>query len=138
MLRAHCAASCLAAGSSVLDGDIIFDIMWAVELEPEVEVWLDGLSVKEFAVVLAHVDRLAERGSALRMPASRALGDGLFELRFDLGRTARRVTYYFGPDRRIVLLTAFRKQRNNERTEVRRARQAMVRCIAEGHTAEEH
>ena len=111
--------------------------MWSVESEPEVEAWLDEVSVKEFALVLARLDRLAERGSGLRMPASRSLGDGLFELRFDLGRTARRVTYFFGPNRRIVLLTVFRKQRNNERVEVRRARQTMVRCIAEGHTAEE-
>ena len=117
--------------------DIICDVVWSVELEPEVEAWLDGLSVKEFALVLAHLDRLAERGSGLRMPASRSLGDRLFELRFDLGRTARRVTYFFGPDRWIVLLTVFRKQRNNERAEVRRARLAMARCIAEGHTAEE-
>ena len=74
----------------------------------------------------------------LRMPASRSLGDGLFELRFDFGRVARRITYYFAPARRIVLLTVFRKQRQNERAEVRRARQAMERCIAEGHTAEEN
>lgn len=112
--------------------------MWSVEVEPEVEEWLDGLLVKEFALTLAQLDRLAERGNELRMPASMSLGDGLFELRFDLGRVARRVTYYFAPHRRIVLLTVFRKQRQNERAEVRRARQAMQRCIAEGHTAEEH
>jgi hypothetical protein len=115
------------------------DIMWSVELEPEVEAWLDTLPIKEFAIVLAHVERLAEQGNQLRMPASRALSDGLFELRFDLARTARRITYYFasGPGRRIVLLTTFRKQRRNERAEVQRARQAMARCIAQGHTAEE-
>ncbi len=72
------------------------------------------------------------------MPASRALGDGLFELRFDLVRTAWRITYYFAADQRIVLLTVFRKQRQNERHEVQRARQAMDRCIREGHTAEEN
>lgn len=121
-----------------LASDIIFGVMWSVEVEPEVEEWLDGLAVKEFALVLAHLDRLAERGSGLRMPASRSLGDGLFELRFDFGRVARRITYYFAPARRIVLLTVFRKQRQNERAEVRRARQAMERCIAEGHTAEEN
>ena len=87
--------------------------------------------------MLAHVDRLADKGSALRPPASRSLGDGLFELRFDLGRVARRITYYFGPDGRIVLLTTFRKQRNNERAEVQRAREAMARCITQAHTAEE-
>lgn len=117
--------------------DIISDIMWSVELEPEVEKWLDELTPTEFAVALAHIDRLAERGNQLRMPASRSLGQGLFELRFDLRRSARRITYFFAADRRIVLLTVFRKQRQNERTEVQRARDAKDRCVAEGHTAEE-
>ena len=71
------------------------------------------------------------------MPASRALGDGLFELRFDIVRVAWRVTYFFANQQRIVLLTVFRKQRQNERHEVQRARQSMVRCLREGHTAEE-
>ena len=60
-----------------------------------------------------------------------------FGLRFDMGRLAWRITYFFTADRRIVLLTEFRKQRQNERTEVQRAREAKNRCVAEGHTAEE-
>ncbi len=111
--------------------------MWSVELEPEVERWFDNLTPKTFAFVLPHMERLADHGSQLRMPASRSLGDGLFELRFDLQRVSWRITYYFAPARRIVLLTAFRKQRQNERTEVNRARTAMARCIAEGHSVEE-
>ena len=111
--------------------------MWSVELEPEVESWFDNLTVKSFATALPHVERLADQGNRLRMPASRSLGDGLFELRFDLQRTSWRITYYFAQHRRIVLLTVFRKQRQNERAEVNRARTAMARCIAEGHTAEE-
>ncbi len=111
--------------------------MWSVEVEPEVETWIDSLPVKEFATVLAAVERLSARGSQLRRPASRSLGEGLFELRIDVGRAPRRITYYFAHRRRIVLLTVFRKQRQSERAEVRRARQAMRRCIAEGHTAEE-
>ena len=71
------------------------------------------------------------------MPASKPLGDGLFELRLDLGPVAWRIPFFFVTGRRIVLLTVFRKQRMNERTEITRARAAMVRCIAEGHTAEE-
>jgi hypothetical protein len=39
--------------------------------------------------------------------------------------TARRVTYYIGVQRRIITLTTFRKQRQAERQEVARARQAM-------------
>ncbi len=62
------------------------------------------------------------------MPLSRSLGDGLFELRFSLGSTARRITYRFRSDGRIVLLTTFRKQRNNEWAEVARARKAAEHC----------
>jgi putative component of toxin-antitoxin plasmid stabilization module len=62
------------------------------------------------------------------MPFSESLGDGLFELRFTLGPTARRITYRFTKDGRIVLLTTFRKQRQNERAEVARARKAAEAC----------
>ena len=80
--------------------------MWLVEVEREVEQWIESLSVREFATVAA-VERLAEDGSRLRFPASRSLGGGLFELRVGLGRVARRITFYFAEDRRIVLLTTF-------------------------------
>ena len=59
---------------------------------------------------------------------SRALGDGLFEVRFALGSTARRITYRFTKDNGIILLTTFRKQRNNERAEITRARQIADEC----------
>ena len=50
-----------------------------------------------------------------------------------MGPTARRITYRFTTDNRIVLLTTFRKQRNNERTEIERARQ-----VAKLDQEEEH
>ena len=93
--------------------------------------------MRDSATVVAAVERLAEDDSRLRFPASRALGGGLFELGVGLGGVARRVTFYFADDRRIVLLTTLRKQRQNERAEVRRARRAMRRCLAGGHTPEE-
>jgi putative component of toxin-antitoxin plasmid stabilization module len=68
-----------------------------------------------------------------RMPFSRSVGDGLFELRFSLGPTARRITYRFTADNGIVLLTTFCKQRNNERTEIERARE-----VAKLDQEEEH
>ncbi len=55
-------------------------------------------------------------------------GGGLFELRFALGPTARRIIYRFTKDGRIILLTTFRKQRNNERSEITRARKAATAC----------
>jgi hypothetical protein len=49
-------------------------------------------------------------------------------LRFTLGPTARRITYRFTKDGRAILLTTFRKQRNNERAEIARARKAAAEC----------
>lgn len=125
------------AGSAPSAVDIIFDVIWSVEVEREVEQWIDDLPAVDFAAVLVHIERLGVQGSLLRMPASRSLGDGAFELRFNLRRMAWRITYYFAADHRIVLLTVFRKQRQNERHEVQRARRAITKCIAEDHTAED-
>jgi hypothetical protein len=123
--------------AACVDGDIIYDVTWSVEMEPEVELWLESLSAKQFASAASRIDYLSELGSAVRMPRSRPLGSGLFELRFDVDRTAVRITYFFPGDRRIVLLTVFRKQRQNERAEVERARRAMATCVERGHTADE-
>jgi hypothetical protein len=110
--------------------------VWSIELEPEVEQWLESLPAGQFATVASRIEYLGEHGAAIRMPRSRSLGEGLFELRFDLAQKAQRITFFFPEGRRIVLLTTFRKQRQNERVEVARARQALARCIAEGHTVE--
>ena len=99
-----------------------------VELHDEIVDWMDSLDDDEWDRVVVIVDRLAAVGSSARMPLSRSLGDGLFELRFTLGTTARRITYRFTKDGRVVLLTTFRKQRNNERAEVARARKAAEDC----------
>ena len=72
------------------------------------------------------IDRLGDLGSRSRTPFSRSLGQGLFELRFTLGSTARRITYRFTKDGRIVPLPTFRKQRNNQRAEIERARKQAV------------
>jgi len=101
---------------------------WRVEADDEVNEWLLALDAISFEVAEGHIDLLAEYGSTLRMPHSRALGEGLFELRFDLARRAWRITYWFASAWVIVLLTVFWKQRNNERVEVRRAKAAMARC----------
>lgn len=77
------------------------------------------------------IDRLATLGSSAWMPLSRSLGNGLFALRFALGPTARRITYRFTKDDRIILLTTFRKHRNNERSEIARAHAAAERCAEE-------
>jgi hypothetical protein len=102
-----------------------------IELHDEIEAWLDSLSQDDWERVVVIIDRLAALGSTARMPFSRSLGEGVFELRFTLGRTARRVTYRFTKDGRIILLTTFRKQRDNERHEVARAKRAADACAVD-------
>ena len=85
---------------------------------------MGSLDDAEWDRTVVIVDRLVALGSSARMPLSRSLGDGLLELRFTLGPTARRISYRFTKDGRIILLTTFRKQRNNERAEITRARKA--------------
>jgi hypothetical protein len=109
----------------------------SVELEPEVEQWLDGLADEQFGHAAFYIDLLADRGVHLDEPYTRQLAGKLRELRFYLGRDRQRITYYVAAGRRIVLLTVFRKTRQREAQEIRRAEQAMARCITEGHTVEE-
>jgi phage-related protein len=65
------------------------------------------------------------------MPYGRSLGKGLWELRFDCENVARRITYFFDLDKRVITLTTFRKQRQKEQNEVARARKAMRREMTE-------
>jgi len=117
--------------------DIKKDIMWTVELEPEVEKWMLALPMSQFGLVLPLVERLAEIGNQMSFPHSKSLGAGLFELRFNNANQTWRITYYFANDRRIVLLTVFAKQRLNERHQIQRARHALTRCQTK-HYGKDH
>lgn len=103
--------------------------MWTVEAEKEVEDWLRSLDPKQLARTQARIDRLKAEGNALRLPSSKPLKDGLFELRFTLGDTERRITYRFAAERRIILLTTFTKQRSNEKAQIKRAREVLKQSI---------
>lgn len=109
-----------------------------VELEPEVRDWLEGLSTVWFATAAFYIDLLAGQGPLLGEPYTRQLDGKLRELRFHLGGQAVRVTYWIASGRRVVLLTVFVKTRMRETREVERARQALRRCLAAGHTADEY
>lgn len=99
-------------------------MVWTVDFSNEVRDWYLSLSPEGKAATGRIVALLEERGHLLSMPHSRQLGGGLRELRFTCEGTARRITYVLDPDRKAVTLTTFRKQRDNERREVIRARRA--------------
>ena len=92
-----------------------------VEVEPEVREWLLGLTDEEFGHVAFYIDLLQEQGVQLDEPYTRQLRGKLRELRFHLGRERRRISYYIASERRIVLLTVFRKTRIHEAGEINRA-----------------
>lgn len=99
---------------------------WEIRLSVEVRAWYAGLSPSGKAGADRIFERLAMQGHKLRMPHSKPLGDGLHELRFTCENVARRITYVLDPERTVVTLTTFRKQRMNERAEVLRARRAQA------------
>lgn len=103
------------------------EVLWVIELSREVETWYLSLGTKDRAQADRVFDLLAAEGPALGMPLSRMVGGGLRELRFSCEGVQRRVTYYLRPERQAITLTTFRKQRQNERHEIDRARTAMRR-----------
>jgi phage-related protein len=102
-----------------------------VELEPEVVEWFGSVTEEEQARVGFHVDRLAASGPLLDERHTKQFDGKLRELRFHLGSTPTRMTYWIARGRVIVLLTVFSKTKQNERREVERARRAMARCMEE-------
>jgi hypothetical protein len=102
-----------------------------IEIHAEVRQWLDSLNASDFGRVAELIDALLTQGPDLGMPYSRGLRAGLFELRNRLRDEQRPITYWFAPDQRIVLLTTFRKQRQNEQNEIAQTRAEVCRCINE-------
>lgn len=105
-------------------------MQWTVEFSDEVREWYLTLSPEGKAATQRIVSRLESQGHMLGMPHSRSLGDGLHELRFTCEGVARRITYVVDPDQKVFTLTTFRKQRNNERGKVLRARRAQAKHVA--------
>lgn len=97
---------------------------WTVEFSDEVLAWYQGLTPEGKAATRRVLARLEDAGYMLGMPLSKQLGGGLRELRFTCEGVARRITYVLEPERKAITLTTFRKQRQNERREILRARRA--------------
>lgn len=99
---------------------------WTVELSDEVRDWYLSLTPAGKKATQRIIALLEDRGHMLAMPHSKQLGGGLRELRFTCENVARRITYVLDPERKAVTLTTFRKQRQNERAEILRARRAQA------------
>jgi phage-related protein len=113
--------------------------LFVVEIEPEVRLWLMNLPARDYAMAEYAATRLAGSPLGLGEPHSHRRGDGVRELRFDLGhrRETVRISYRIAPGRRIVLLTVFRKDRQREPSETARAERADLTCTTEHGRARE-
>ncbi|MEU9206318.1 type II toxin-antitoxin system RelE/ParE family toxin [Streptomyces sp. NPDC048332] len=78
-----------------------------------------------------YAELLVALGTRTPMPFARPLRDDVYELRPTLAGEATRITYWFGSQHRIVLLTVFRKTRMRETAQVARAVKARMVCEAE-------
>ena len=93
-----------------------------VRVLTEIEGWPDGL-LADYARL---VELLVEFGPDLRMPRSRALGNGLFELRPRGREGIGRALYCYVDGERVVVLHAFvKKTRATPEKELGLARRRM-------------
>ena len=91
-------------------------------VKAEIESWPDGI-LADYARI---VELLMEFGPNLRMPHSRAMGGGLFELRPRGREGIGRVFYCFVIGQRVVILHAFvKKTPDTPEQEIKIARKRM-------------
>ena len=91
-------------------------------VKAEIESWPDGI-LADYARI---VELLMEFGPSLRMPHSRAMGGGLFELRPRGREGIGRAIYCFVSGRRIMMLHAFvKKTQDTPEQELKIARRRM-------------
>ena len=76
-----------------------------------VKDFLLSVDDKMRARLLRTIDLLAKNGTALRMPYSEHLADGIFEIRAKSSSNISRVLYFFVIGRRIVLTNGFVKKK---------------------------
>ncbi|MDR0380572.1 MAG: type II toxin-antitoxin system RelE/ParE family toxin [Oscillospiraceae bacterium] len=87
------------------------------------ENFIAELPPKMKAKMLRMVDMLEVNGSALRMPYSEHLDDGIFELRAQVGTDISRVLYFFIVGRKVILTHGFiKKTQRTPPSEIERAK----------------
>ena len=79
--------------------------------EPVAE-FINSQTNKMAAKILWTIGLLEEKGISLREPYSKPLGDGIFELRTELGSDISRVLYFFFVGKRAILTNGFIKKQN--------------------------
>ena len=75
-----------------------------------VRIFLDSLTIKMRAKMFREIDLLVTNGPELRLPHSRPVEDGIFEIRAKQGSDLSRVMYFFYAGQKAVLTNGFVKK----------------------------
>ena len=75
-----------------------------------VKEFIGNQEVKMRAKIYRNLLLLEELGNNLRLPYSRHLDDGIFELRTQLANNITRVLYFFVIDKEIIITNGFTKK----------------------------
>lgn len=93
-----------------------------IEGKSPVRDFLESLEPKMRAKTVAMLELLQDKGNELRMPYSRHLEKGIFELRCKLGSNITRTLYFFYEGATIILTNGFvKKTMKTPRIEIERA-----------------
>lgn len=91
---------------------------WNINFADSVEAWLNNLTVQQLKSVAKELRLLELSGHELRLPHSKSLGQGLFELRER--KFGYRIYYIFDQLKVIILLHAGDK--TSQKRDVQKAR----------------
>lgn len=84
--------------------------------------FINSLPVKMQAKTAKELELLEELGTAIKMPYSRPIQDGIHELRIQLGSDISRIFYFFFIGQKIILTNGFiKKTRTTPRLELEKA-----------------
>ena len=75
-----------------------------------VEEFMISLENKMRTKAIRELMLLREKGNSLREPFSKAMGDGIFELRVQQGKNDTRIFYFFFIGAKVVLTNGFIKK----------------------------
>jgi len=93
---------------------------WSEEKKQPLEAWFDQLTKEQLKAVAKEILLLERCGNTLRLPHSKSLGKGLFELREK--NFGYRVYYAFLPNKNILLLHTGNKTSQKRDIELARSR----------------
>lgn len=100
---------------------------WAGSKANLIEKWILNLPMDQFKSLTKEIKILEEMGNELKLPHSKALGKGLFELRER--RYSLRIYYTFHNAQLIILLTAGNK--TSQEKDIKTARERLL-ILAKG------